>query len=84
MAVGGSVAAPVSNDNALGGGGGRGRVTAGAGRRRRPDPAQGLLDEEGGISGGGWSSGDRCWRRFANRLCDFANIGRNSASTSTE
>ena len=57
-------------------------MTAGAGRQRRPDSAQGLLGGEGGISGGGGSSGDRCWRRFANRLCAHANIGRNSASTS--
>jgi len=58
-------------------------VTAGAGFRRRPDPAQGLLGGDGGSSGGGGSSSGRCWRRFANRLCDFANVGRSSESTST-
>jgi len=59
-------------------------VTAGAGRRRHPEPAHGLLGSEGGISGGGGSSGRRCWCRPPDRLCDFASIVRNSASACTK
>ena len=59
-------------------------MTAGAGRRRHPDPAYGLLGSEGGISGGGGSSGRRCLCRLPNRVCDFASIGRYSESACTK